>query len=101
MKYLSGAILAVALLAACDDQEATVLQLDANTFQVIGTGYSEKSALESAINTANKRCADQGKEAFILANDTGYQGVDQNAAMIINVLTTAANASKNVPEGSF
>ncbi|WP_209834961.1 hypothetical protein [Ruegeria sp. HKCCE3926] len=84
-------------LSACEPDQAAVLQLDDNKIKVVGTGYSEKSSLESAISTANARCAQQGKEAFVLASDTGYQGVDKNAALIIDVLTAAAQNSGRAP----
>ncbi|MCV6586921.1 MAG: hypothetical protein OIF47_15425 [Marinibacterium sp.] len=92
-----GAGVAALALAACEPQEATVLQLDSNTIRVIGTGYSERSSLESAIATANKRCEAQGKEAFVLTNKTDYQGVDQSAALIVNALTAAAANSGSAP----
>ncbi|NOC46499.1 MULTISPECIES: hypothetical protein [unclassified Ruegeria] len=94
-----GAAAGIALLAmsACEPDQAAVLQLDDNKIKVVGTGYSEKSSLESAISTANARCAQQGKEAFVLASDTGYQGVDKNAALIIDVLTAAAQNSGSAP----
>lgn len=96
-KFLCCAAGAVVLLAACEPEPAQVLNLDANRFQVIGTGYSESEALRSAISTANDKCAAQGKEAFVLAQDIGYQGVDQNTALIVTALTTAAAIGTNTP----
>lgn len=84
-------------LAGCLSEPATVLQLDRDRIQVIGTGPSEAVALESAITTANARCAELGREAFVLTSDTGYQGVDRNTASILAALTNAAAIGTGTP----
>lgn len=97
---LTGCLSAI-ILAGCDYESdgtnATVLKLDNNQFQVIGTGSSESEALQSAITAANKQCEAQGKEAFVLTSDSEYHGVDENTALIINSLTTFANLSGKAP----
>lgn len=84
-------------LAGCLSDSATVLQLDRDRIQVIGTGPSEAAALQSAISTANARCAELGREAFVLTSDTGYQGVDRNTASILDALTNAAAIGTGTP----
>lgn len=94
---VSGASVAFMFLAGCEPEPATVLQLDRDRIQVIGTGPSEALALESAITTANTRCAGLGKEAFVLTSNTGYQGVDRNTAFIVDALTNAAAIGTGTP----
>ncbi|NOD97431.1 hypothetical protein GS610_09430 [Ruegeria sp. HKCCD6228] len=84
---------ALLAMSAYKPEQAAVLQLDDNKIKAVGAGYSEKSSFESAISTANERCAQQDKEAFVLASDTGCQGVDKNTALIVYVLTAAAQNS--------
>lgn len=91
------AFAALMSLAGCLSEPATVLQLDRDRIQVIGTGPSEALALDSAITTANARCAELGREAFVLTSDTGYQGVDRNMASILDALTTAAAIGTGTP----
>lgn len=91
----SVAFAAAALFGAgCDTvPEATVLPMADGQFKVIASAYDEQGAIRAAMSAANSRCDALGQEAYVLTSDSQYQGVDKNAAAIVDLISTAASAA--------
>ena len=87
-----GVLAATVVVSGCGPIPGTVIQLDADKIQVIGKGSTEANALESAITAANQKCAELGKEAYVLSTDTKYYGVDKNTALIVDALIKATDS---------
>ena len=72
---------------------ATVIPMADGHYQVVATSYSETGALNDALEEANARCDARGLEAYVLTRESQYQGVDKNAALIIDAVSAIAAAS--------
>lgn len=93
--FLCVSLVATTLLTAgCESvPQATVLPMADGQFKVIANGYDEQGAIRDAMTTANKRCEALGQEAYVLTSQSQYQGVDRNAAAIVDLISTAASAA--------
>lgn len=82
----------IGAIAGCFSS-ATVIPMADGHYQVISTGYSETGALNEALDEANARCAARGLEAYVLTRESQYQGIDKDAALIIDTVSAIARAA--------
>jgi len=86
------ALATIAAIAGCVSS-ATVIPMADGHYQAIATSYSETGALNEALEEANAQCAARGLEAYVLTRQSQYQGVDKNAAVIIDAVSAIAAAA--------
>jgi hypothetical protein len=90
MRIPFPAVLACAILGACDDSSVAVTALDGGRYQITAESSSPVQAEDAANAAARAQCAGEGKTARILSSDTVFGGGAVETGVVLSTVGSSS-----------